>query len=94
MGTKVSKPQLVIVASLALCSLCWLYYALAYTQLAGLFILSSSIQFFAMAIWTVFIYPHFISPLRHLPQAKNGHWLLGHAVEARKKSVGALARKW
>jgi hypothetical protein len=28
--------------------------------------------------WAVLIYPHHVSPLRHLPTAKGSHWLFGH----------------
>ncbi|KHN95263.1 cytochrome P450 78A3 [Metarhizium album ARSEF 1941] len=28
--------------------------------------------------WAVLIYPHHVSPLRHLPTAEGAHWLFGH----------------
>nr|UYD62316.1 cytochrome P450 [Leptographium qinlingense (nom. inval.)] len=28
--------------------------------------------------YNVFIYPHYVSPYRHLPGPKGGHWFLGH----------------
>ncbi|TWU77868.1 hypothetical protein ED733_004054 [Metarhizium rileyi] len=43
--------------------------------------------------WAVLIYPHYVSPLRHLPTAKGGHWLFGHG---RLFEVGAKepTREW
>lgn len=29
-------------------------------------------------LYAVLIYPHYVSPLRHLPTVKGGHWLFGH----------------
>ena len=45
------------------------------------------------AIWSVFIYPHYVSPLRHLPTAKGGHWLLGHAPMF-TSGKGEPTREW
>lgn len=34
---------------------------------------------FVWAIWSVFVYPHYASPLRSLPTVEGAHWLFGHA---------------
>ncbi|POR36285.1 Cytochrome P450 78A3 [Tolypocladium paradoxum] len=59
-------------------------------QLAELFFA----QLFMWAVWSTLIYPHFVSPLRHLPQPKGGHWLAGHGLESWRQGPGVLAKKW
>ncbi|KAH8807122.1 cytochrome P450 monooxygenase [Xylogone sp. PMI_703] len=39
-------------------------------------------------IYTIEIYPHFISPLRHLPSPKGGYPLIGHGLAQFKKPLG------
>jgi hypothetical protein len=45
-------------------------------------------------LWSVFIYPHFVSPLRHLPQPGKSHWLLGHRAWMHPTDIGIDAKKW
>jgi hypothetical protein len=45
-------------------------------------------------LWSVFIYPHFISPLRHLSQPGKSHWLLGHRAWMHPTDIGIDAKKW
>ncbi|KAJ5292010.1 hypothetical protein N7478_001261 [Penicillium angulare] len=45
-------------------------------------------------LWSVFIYPHFKSPLRHLPQPGTSHWLLGHRAWMHPTDIGIDAKKW
>jgi hypothetical protein len=52
------------------------------------------IEAVAWGIWAVFIYPHYVSPLRHVGQAPNSHWLFGHALKILKEPSGIPAREW
>ncbi|WPG99081.1 Hypothetical protein R9X50_00188900 [Acrodontium crateriforme] len=45
-------------------------------------------------VWTAFIYPRFISPLRHLPQPTQSHWLLGHRSWTHPTDMGIDGTKW
>lgn len=45
-------------------------------------------------VWSSFVYPHFVSPLRHLPQPKGAHWLIGHSKPVVKQGPGVAARQW
>ncbi|KAH8429367.1 cytochrome P450 [Aspergillus melleus] len=40
------------------------------------------------AVYNVFIYPRFVSPLRSLPRAKGGYPILGHALARFKQPLG------
>jgi hypothetical protein len=44
--------------------------------------------------YAIFVYPYFVSPLRHLPQVKGGLPLLGHGISMRKNGPGVMAKKW
>jgi len=41
------------------------------------------------ALWAVFIYPIFVSPLRHLPEPKGGSWIHGQWAKIVKEPSGA-----
>ncbi|KAK5990874.1 Cytochrome P450 monooxygenase FUM15 [Cladobotryum mycophilum] len=62
------------------------------------FIQASAALWFAVLIlrliWSTFIYPHFVSPLRHVPTPKDGHWLLGHGMKIIQSAPGAPMREW
>ncbi|KND89536.1 Cytochrome P450 [Tolypocladium ophioglossoides CBS 100239] len=64
----------------------------------GYLVLAFTAQWLAQltmwGIWTTFVYPHFMSPLRHLPQPKGSHWLLGHGRKLISESPGAPLREW
>ncbi|KAK2608837.1 hypothetical protein QQS21_002550 [Conoideocrella luteorostrata] len=51
-------------------------------------------QITLFSAYAVFIYPHFVSPLRHLPQVPGGLPLVGHGIELRKYGPGLMAKKW
>ncbi|KAH6608737.1 isotrichodermin c-15 hydroxylase cytochrome p-450 monooxygenase cyp65a1 [Trichoderma cornu-damae] len=51
-------------------------------------------QLLVYGIWAVILYPRFFSPLRHLPTARNGHWLLGHGREILAAKPGVPMREW
>ena len=65
-------------------------YCDAFAFSAGLFL----VQAFLWAGYTILIYPFFVSPLRHLPQPKGGHFLLGHGLTLAKRVPGLLAKEW
>ncbi|KAL7789456.1 cytochrome P450 [Trichoderma ceciliae] len=51
-------------------------------------------QLLLYSIWELSLYPVFFSPLRHLPTARNSHWLLGHGKEILAAKPGAPMREW
>ncbi|OAA73378.1 cytochrome P450 78A3 [Cordyceps fumosorosea ARSEF 2679] len=51
-------------------------------------------QFLAYGFYCMFIYPFFLSPLRHLPTASGWQLGLGHSVQAINKGLGPTGRKW
>ncbi|KAH7057107.1 cytochrome P450 [Macrophomina phaseolina] len=61
-----------------------------FTRTAILF----SIQLLLWYTWSCLIYPYFFSPLRHLPQPKGGHWLMGHFAKIRRENNGEPSREW
>ncbi|RCI15717.1 hypothetical protein L249_3446 [Ophiocordyceps polyrhachis-furcata BCC 54312] len=46
------------------------------------------------AVWTTFVYPHRVSPLRRLPEPEGAHWLLGHAPRLVGPTAGGPFREW
>lgn len=52
------------------------------------------VQLLLWFTWAAVIYPHFFSPLRHLPQPEGSHWLMGHFAKIRKENTGDPAREW
>lgn len=62
----------------------------------------SLVVFFALLVaqvsiysaYAMFVYPYFVSPLRHLPQVKGGLPLFGHGISMRKNGPGVMAKKW
>ncbi|KAL6709911.1 hypothetical protein ACN47E_000696 [Coniothyrium glycines] len=52
------------------------------------------IQLFAKWFWEIVVYPLFLSPLRHLPQAPDAHVLLGNFGRIFKDPSGEPQRDW
>lgn len=52
------------------------------------------VQVAVIGFYCVFIYPFFVSPLRHLPQVKGGWPLINQGTALRKIGPGLEARKW
>lgn len=50
--------------------------------------------FLGWAVWTTFIYPFYISPLRHLPMPKGNHWLWGHGIKLLREPQGNPSKQW
>jgi hypothetical protein len=46
------------------------------------------------SFYAIFVYPFFVSPLRHLPKVKGGLPLFGHGIAMRKNGPGVMAKKW
>lgn len=51
-------------------------------------------QLAAWSVWYMFVYPHYLSSLRHLPQPGGSHWLLGHGRKIAAEPNGQPAREW
>lgn len=58
------------------------------------FIRAVAVNVVFYALYTVFIYPFFLSPLRHLPKPKGSIPLLGHGLSLFKKPPGKDFLKW
>ncbi|KAF1976840.1 cytochrome P450 [Bimuria novae-zelandiae CBS 107.79] len=54
----------------------------------------SSIAIFAKFCWGTFVYPLFLSPLRHLPQAPGANFLIGNWARILKDPSGEPQREW
>ncbi|KAM3459891.1 hypothetical protein MY5147_003368 [Beauveria neobassiana] len=63
-------------------------------QSALVFLALFASQITIYSVYAVFVYPFFVSPLRHLPQVKGGLPLIGHGINMRKKGLGVMAKKW
>jgi hypothetical protein len=49
----------------------------------------------SQVIWSTFVHPILLSPLRHIPGPKNGNILFGHALQARMTQPrGEAPRRW
>ncbi|ODA79668.1 hypothetical protein RJ55_05262 [Drechmeria coniospora] len=52
----------------------------------------------AAALYSTFLYPHVLSPLRRLPEPAGGHWLLGHGLDidriAEFENDGLIRVRW
>ncbi|ATY64267.1 cytochrome P450 78A3 [Cordyceps militaris] len=64
------------------------------TQSAIVFVALFAAQITLYSAYAMFVYPYFVSPLRHLPQVKGGLPLIGHGINMRKKGVGVMAKEW
>ncbi|KAK8241319.1 cytochrome P450 [Phyllosticta capitalensis] len=53
-----------------------------------------AIQTFIWFVWSVAIYPHYISPLRKLPQPEGGSFFMGHFTQIRKEPTGWPHKEW
>ncbi|KAK8157967.1 cytochrome P450 78A3 [Phyllosticta citrichinensis] len=53
-----------------------------------------AVQTLAWFTWSVAIYPHYVSPLRKLPQPEGGSFLMGHFTRIRKEPTGWPHKEW
>lgn len=58
------------------------------------FIHAGSLALLAWLVWTIFIYPHYVSPFRHLPTPGGNHWLWGHGLKLMREPQGQASREW
>ncbi|KAH7383505.1 cytochrome P450 [Cadophora sp. MPI-SDFR-AT-0126] len=49
---------------------------------------------FLFALYKLYIYPFYLSPLRHLPEPKDTSWLWAHASQIRSNHNGEPYRRW
>lgn len=52
------------------------------------------VSFCFYTVYTVVIYPHYVSPLRTIPTVPNGHWLYGHGKLIDSEHTGIPMRRW
>lgn len=52
------------------------------------------LELFLYAIYELFLYPAFVSPLRKVPTVQGGHWLMGHGKTITVSKPGAPIREW
>lgn len=64
----------------------------SFVQAAAVLLLAQ--VFVVYGIWSLFVYPFWFSPLRHLPTAPGGHWLLGHGKKILIAKPAVLFREW
>ncbi|KAJ4272064.1 hypothetical protein NW762_000774 [Fusarium torreyae] len=48
----------------------------------------------AWGVWAIWIYPLFVSPLRHLPGPSGNHWFMGQAKKIMAEPSGVPMREW
>ncbi|CAK7205634.1 hypothetical protein SEUCBS139899_008412 [Sporothrix eucalyptigena] len=62
---------------------------------ASTFVGTYLVQCIAYGIWSLFLYPFYFSPLRHLPQPKSGNvFLLGQFPRINRETTGKPALEW
>ncbi|KAL2351287.1 cytochrome P450 [Cryomyces antarcticus] len=68
-------------------------YAVAHSYLWTAVVLFV-VQFLSWGLYTVILYPAFLSPLRHLPEPPGASLINGHASRILKEPSGAPFREW
>ncbi|CAM1506733.1 Fc.00g063740.m01.CDS01 [Cosmosporella sp. VM-42] len=63
-------------------------------SLLGFFVVLWLVGIVLWAIWAIWIYPLFVSPLRHLPQPSGNHWLFGQFKRIMAEPSGIPMREW
>jgi len=66
----------------------------SYSYLAAVFVGAWTIQLLAWGVYTVFLYPLLLSPLRGLPEPEGNHWLLGQWKVINKEPTGIPMKNW
>ncbi|KFA73136.1 hypothetical protein S40288_07502 [Stachybotrys chartarum IBT 40288] len=64
------------------------------TFLIGAFAFTWTCEYAAYFVWSVFVYPFLTSPLRHLPEPSNSHWMMGQAKAIMAENTGVPQRRW
>ena len=92
MGVPMQRFTLAALAGAALLAV--LYNVRSPSYLVRAFVMQWLAQLTVWGLWTTFVYPHFTSPLRHLPQPKGSHWLLGQGRKLMNEAPAAGLREW
>lgn len=92
MGAPLQQFMVTALAGVAL--LVVVYNARSPSYLVRAFVTQWLVQLTLWGIWTTFVYPHYMSPLRRLPQPKGSHWLLGQGRKLMSESPAAPLREW
>ncbi|KAL0938497.1 cytochrome P450 [Colletotrichum truncatum] len=67
-------------ASLILAAVAWRVGRIGVLAAAQIFFISFTAQCLVVLCYWAFIYPHYISPMRHLPTPEGGHFLIGQML--------------
>lgn len=72
----------------------WVQSQWSKSALLGYFLGLWLVGFVLWGIWAVWVYPLFVSPLRHLPEPSNNHWLWGQFKKIIAEPSGRPMREW
>ena len=61
---------------------------------AGIFTKACLVQFTGWVVYSVLLYPHFLSPLIGLPEPEGSHWLNGQFKRISKEKTGMPMLDW
>ncbi|KAF9873905.1 cytochrome P450 [Colletotrichum karsti] len=67
-------------ASLLVATLSWRYGGINALNAIWIFLGSLTVQYALIVSYCAFIYPHWVSPMRHLPTPKGGHFFIGQML--------------
>ncbi|KAF2117193.1 cytochrome P450 [Lophiotrema nucula] len=90
-------PKKFLLVSSIVISFFTLRYAPQFTLFGGFFWNTATlylIQLLTQAVWSVLVYPLFLSPLRHLPTPRDSNAILGHFPRIFKEPTGEPQREW
>lgn len=62
--------------------------------MAGIFVKACLVQFSGWVVYSVLLYPHFLSPLIGLPEPDGSHWLMGQFKRISKETTGMPMLDW
>ncbi|KAF3017387.1 hypothetical protein E8E14_001082 [Neopestalotiopsis sp. 37M] len=91
-----SRSRLVAISSLLFTYLITTYYgSSSISKFIGVFASVALVQGLVLGAWSIILYPYFFSPLRHLPQPKDGNSLfMGQFKMIRELPSGYPHRTW
>lgn len=61
---------------------------------AGVFVQACLVQVAGWVVYSVLLYPHFLSPLIGLPEPEGNHWLMGQFKRISKETTGMPMLDW
>ncbi|ETS87699.1 hypothetical protein PFICI_01527 [Pestalotiopsis fici W106-1] len=91
-----SRSRLVAISSLLFTYLITTYHgSSSISKSISVFAAIALLEGFVLGVWSIILYPNFFSPLRHLPQPKDGNsWFMGQFKIIRELPSGYPHRKW